>query len=164
MALNRWLAVLIAVAAVLFAISVSAEKSDTHSEPAVGHIESASPEGEAGESAQVAESGQSHDEGENETLLGVDLESTPLIVAAVIVSLALAGGAWARPDSRPLMALIGVAMLVFAVLDIREVVHQLDEDRTGLALLAALVALLHLAAAALAIRLAHRAGAVAAEA
>jgi hypothetical protein len=49
-----------------------------------------------------------------------------------------------------LLAVIAGVMLAFAVLDVREVFHQLDEDRDGLALLAALVAVLHLASAAVA--------------
>ena len=40
----------------------------------------------------------------------------------------------------------------FAVLDIAEVIHQLDEDRTGLALLAGVIATAHAAAAALAVQ------------
>lgn len=168
MGLNRWLAALIAVAAILFAIGVSVEKSDTHAEPAGVHVEGDASEGEAteaGESAEATESGEANEEGaEDETLLGIDLESTPLIVAAVVASLALAGGAWARPDSRALLTLIGIAMLAFAVLDIREVVHQLDEDKSELALLAGLVALLHLGAAGLAWQLERLAGAGGAEA
>jgi hypothetical protein len=53
-------------------------------------------------------------------------------------------------------------MAAFAALDVREVVHQIGESRTGLTLLAVLVAALHLAAAALAARQAlggRRAGA-----
>lgn len=46
MALNRWLAALIAVAAILFAIGVSVERSDSHAEPAGAHIEGESAEGE----------------------------------------------------------------------------------------------------------------------
>ena len=42
-------------------------------------------------------------------------------------------------------------MVVFAALDVREVIHQLDEDNGGLALLAGVVAGLHLAAAAVAL-------------
>ena len=41
-------------------------------------------------------------------------------------------------------------MLAFAALDIQEAVHQSDEARIGLAILAGVVAALHLAAAALA--------------
>jgi DMSO/TMAO reductase YedYZ heme-binding membrane subunit len=40
-----------------------------------------------------------------------------------------------------------VAMLAFAVLDVAEVVHQLDTSRAGLAIMAAIVAALHLGAA-----------------
>ena len=47
-------------------------------------------------------------------------------------------------------------MLAFALLDVREVFHQLDEDHDGLTLLAALVATLHLASAAVAALLAGR--------
>jgi hypothetical protein len=41
-------------------------------------------------------------------------------------------------------------MLAFAVLDVREVFHQIDESNEGIAALAALVAVLHASAAALA--------------
>ena len=132
----------------------------THTEPAAAHVDgdAAHVEGAASEGTEAAaptETTDAHAEGggESDTVLGIDVESTPLIVLAVVASLALAAGAWARPDSRGLLTLIGIAMLAFAVLDIREVVHQLDEDETGLALLAGLVALLHLAAAGLAWRL-----------
>ena len=63
---------------------------------------------------------------------------------------------WLRPGSRPLLALVVLAMVAFAVLDVREVVHQLDEDNGGLALLAAAVAALHLGVAAVAVALARR--------
>jgi hypothetical protein len=65
-----------------------------------------------------------------------------------VASLALAAAAFARPRAVTLLALVGVAMLAFAALDVREVVHQLDEHARGLALLAGTVAALHLAAAA----------------
>jgi hypothetical protein len=41
-------------------------------------------------------------------------------------------------------------MLAFAALDVREVVHQVDESKGGLAVLAVVVAVCHLAVAALA--------------
>ena len=68
-------------------------------------------------------------------------------------SLALAVAVWLRPESRPLLILVAVAMVAFAVLDVREVVHQLDEDNGGLALLAGVVAGLHLGVAAMALAL-----------
>jgi hypothetical protein len=45
----------------------------------------------------------------------------------------------------------GTEPAAFAILDIAEVGHQLDEDRTGLAVLAATIAALHAAATALAV-------------
>jgi len=41
-------------------------------------------------------------------------------------------------------------MLLFAALDVREIFHQSDESKIGLALLAGFVALLHVGAAAVA--------------
>jgi hypothetical protein len=49
-----------------------------------------------------------------------------------------------------------VACLAFTAFDLREVAHQAGESRTGLALVAALVAALHLAAAATALALWRR--------
>jgi DMSO/TMAO reductase YedYZ heme-binding membrane subunit len=42
---------------------------------------------------------------------------------------------------------VALVMLAFAVLDIVEVVHQLDESRAAVAIIADVVAALHLAAA-----------------
>lgn len=93
--------------------------------------------------------GTSH-EARAETLLGINPEATPLIVIAVVLSLALAAAVIAvgSPLLLPLVALI---MLTFAALDIRELTHQLHESRPGLTALAATVALLHLVAAATAL-------------
>jgi hypothetical protein len=77
-----------------------------------------------------------------------------LVVTAVIVSVLLAGAVWARPDYRPLLLLTAAAMLLFSGLDIREAIHQGDESNTGLATLAIGIAVLHLAAARLALSLA----------
>jgi hypothetical protein len=82
--------------------------------------------------------------------LGVDVEAWPFVAVAAVASLALAAAAFARPRAVGLLALVGAAMLAFAALDVREVVHQLYEDARGLALLAGAVAALHLAAAAVA--------------
>jgi hypothetical protein len=82
--------------------------------------------------------------------LGVDVEAWPFVALAAVASLALAAAAFARPRAVALLALVAAAMLVFAAVDVREVVHQVDEDAGGLALLAATVAALHLAAAAVA--------------
>jgi hypothetical protein len=81
----------------------------------------------------------------SETLLGVNPEATGLVVIAVAVSLVLA--ALILTVGSPLLAAaMALVMLAFTALDIREVTHQLNESRSGLAALAATVALLHLAA------------------
>jgi hypothetical protein len=57
---------------------------------------------------------------------------------------------WWRPRWVLLLVVVATTMLVFSALDVREVFHQRDEARTGLAVLAGVVAALHLAAAAVA--------------
>lgn len=89
--------------------------------------------------------------------LGVDIEAIPFIVLAALGSLALAAGAWLRPRWIALLAVLVVAMVVFAALDVREVFHQSDEAKTGLEVLAGAIAALHLAAAAVAGRMAQTA-------
>jgi hypothetical protein len=138
---------LIAVATLLFAIGVAAEPADEHHDGGAGTEATEHVAGEEGESAEVhaAEDGAG-DGDESEDLLGVDVESTPLVIVAVAVSLLLALAAYLRPGSRPLLFVIAVAMIAFAALDIREVVHQIDESNGGVAAIAAVVAVLHLAA------------------
>lgn len=159
MAANRILALLIVAAAILFAIGAGLEKSDSHveggTEPAA-HVESGEALEEGGSEAgevHVESSSENAGSDEGETLLGVDLESTPLIVLAVLLPLGLAAAVWLRPDVAALLLLVAAAMLIFASLDIREVVHQLDESNTDIAVIAAVVALLHGAAAVLAVSL-----------
>jgi hypothetical protein len=82
--------------------------------------------------------------------LGVDIEAAPFVALAAVTSLALALGAWLRPRWLLLLVVIVGAMLVFCALDVREVFHQSDENKTGLAVLAGFVALLHLGAVAVA--------------
>jgi hypothetical protein len=48
------------------------------------------------------------------------------------------------------------AMAAFAVLDLREVIHQIDESNTGLAFVAGAVAIIHVAAAVTAVVLRRR--------
>jgi len=92
----------------------------------------------AGEPGEAAESGRE------------SLESTPLVSAATALPLALAVAIWLRPAWRPLLLPVALAMVAFALLDLRELFHQVDGRDTGLALVAAAVAGLHLAAAAVA--------------
>jgi hypothetical protein len=96
------------------------------------------------------------EEAGSEALFGIDLESTPLMVFAIVVSLLLAAGSWFRPEWRWLLVATGFAMAVFAVVDLREVIHQLDESNTGIAFVAGAVAILHAAAAVTAVIVARR--------
>lgn len=150
----RTAALLLVATAALFAIGVSRERGDEHAEPsAAGHNEpEAAHEGEGTETADHREAEErataDHEASKDErrTLLGVDPEWTGAVAAAVVISLALAGGLWFA-GRRELAAAAAVIALVFTLLDALEVPHQLNEDRTGLAALAATIALGHLAAA-----------------
>lgn len=153
-----------ATAAFVVGVTIERSRGEAHPEPAstvegeageageAGHKEGA----ESGEETRAEESPGAHaDEANAETFLGIDYEAVPFIVLAAAFSLALAAAVWLRPESVPLLALVVVAMVAFAALDAREVVHQLDEDNGGLALLAGVIAALHLGAAAVAVALAR---------
>ena len=144
---NQLIAAPIVVAVVLFVIGVSAEtgEDDHRDEPASEVVEHS----ETGEVAE-GEEGDAGDEAE-ERVLGVDVESPLLVIAAVVVSLLLAAVTWRRP-TRGVLVLTGAVVAAFAVLDLAEMAHQLDEDNTGLVFLAAAIAVLHAIAAGLAFR------------
>jgi hypothetical protein len=142
---------LVVASTAAFVVGVAIERSqgegggEQQSKPAAegesGHVEG---QGAEGESHAATESGHSES---GETLLGINPESTGLLVVAVLTSLALAA-AVALVQGSPLVPLVvGLAMLAFAALDVREVVHQINVSDTGLAILAGFVAALHLAAA-----------------
>jgi hypothetical protein len=154
----RVAAVLFVVTAGLFVVGVSTEPDvhDESSEVTDSHDEAtdAEAEGEAHDEGAGDAGAATHDEAEGETTLGIDVESPVSITAAVVVSLLLAGLLWARPTRAVGLAGVVVA-LGFAVLDIAEVAHQLDESRTGYALLAGAVAIGHAVAALLAGRVAR---------
>lgn len=163
-----------ATATLVVGVSIERSHGENHVEPAsavVGEAGEPSQAGEVGEAGEAGhegggESGEAThaeqsagpraDEGSSETFLGIDYEAVPFIALAAAFSLALALAVWLRPGSTPLVVLVALAMVAFAVLDVREVLHQLDEDNGGLALLTAAVAGLHLGAAALAVALARR--------
>ena len=168
----RWLlsALLIAGAA-LFAIGVAAERNanDQHTETGIETVntgesgaETTVSAGDAGgdEATHPAETngegtaptgvptveGAGHSESSSETILGVNLESTALVIVAAALSLALAALTWRRNIRVLLFATIAFAG-VFAAFDIAEVVHQVKESRAGLAMLATAIALLHVTTA-----------------
>ena len=144
--MSRLLVVLLVLSTALFAAGAIAERSSTGEHagtPAVEEVEA-----HAGESSE-----------ESEAVLGVDLESTPLVVLGVALGLAGAALAATRYGTLPgFLVAVTVVALAWAVLDIREFLHQLDESQTGIALVAAIVAALHLAVAAVSGRLAQQTG------
>lgn len=155
---------LAATAAFVVGVAIERNDEDHHHGAAVEatehtdeHGEEGTPEHEATEHAEAAGHTEAKEAGEELRPLGIDIEATPFVVLAAVVSVLLALAAWLRP-SPALLAVIAGVMLAFAVLDVNEVFHQLDEDRDGLALLAVLVAALHLASAAVAGLLASRGG------
>jgi hypothetical protein len=138
--LRRTAAALLVVGAGLFIVGVTAE-ADTH-------VETNEPAGDHDEASEAAgsESGH-HESGEEEQVLGVDVESPGAVGLAVAASIALAVGLWIRKQRWLAIAAVGVAV-VFAVFDVAEFAHQISESRTGLALLATVIAAGHLAASA----------------
>jgi hypothetical protein len=160
MALRTLLVGLIVAATAAFVVGTTIERNSgekrTDTEGGGGESPGAHSEssGEAGQAHQEGGSGsepagkETHPELKP---LGIDIEAAPFVALAAAASLLLALGAWLRPRWLLLLALIATAMLVFAALDLREVFHQSDESRTGLAVLAGFVALLHLTAAGVAL-------------
>lgn len=164
MSYRTLLVTLIVLATAGLVIGVSIEKADDHHDaPAAATSASESGETlgehseEAGEHSQEGEQG--HADGGGEELhseykpLGINLESTPLIILAALGSLGLAALAWLRPRWLAGLGLVVLAMGAFSALDIAEVSHQAGIDEHGLAILAGLVAVLHLAAGFVALRM-----------
>jgi hypothetical protein len=151
------LAALIVAATGLFVIGVAVERSQPERD-AAQHVESSAAESETHGESTTSEGSEAHattresgsDQQREARLLGVNPESTPLVILAMIGSLILAAAVLRWPQATLLLAFTALAMIAFAALDVREVAHQLDEDRTGVAVLAGSVAALHLAASAVA--------------
>jgi hypothetical protein len=141
----RVVVALIALATAGFVIGTTIERNsaDSHAAESTAHVER-----ESAEESPATES--------EARLLGVDIEAAPFVALAALGSLGLALLVWFRPEDTRLLNVVAVAMLLFAVLDLREVVHQADEDKAGLAVLAAVIAGLHVSAAAGAALMARR--------
>jgi hypothetical protein len=160
---------LLLAAAAAFVVGVAVERDQGHAETA--HSQSSvTPAGEEGTHSEAGEEGTHSEAGEegrastehsetkgngeedsgrvgDESVLGIDPESSAAVTTAVLISLLLAAVVWRWPVLPTLLA--GAAFcLAAAAFDVREVAHQIAEGRTGVALLAVLVAALHLAAAA----------------
>jgi hypothetical protein len=175
MSLRTVLACLVVSATALFVVGVAIERSseeDHHGplvETSAGHAENGeqSTHDESGAESEAAHRGEREREAEAATPaeesheelrpLGIDVEAWPFVTAAALVSLALAAAAWLLSGDTLVVSFVEVAMLAFAALDVREVVHQFDIDENGLGVLAGAVAALHLAAGVVAAAMASRA-------
>lgn len=154
----HWLlSLLLVVAAVLFVVGVAAERhvADTHTDHRDAVV-TTQVEG-SDETAEAPAKGvepSTSVEPTAETVFGINLESTGLAIAAVTASVALALLAW-RPKKRVVVLAVAAFALAFTVLDLTELTHQIKESRTGLATLAAVIALTHAAVVAVAAGVQH---------
>lgn len=155
---RRIAAILLVVPAALFVVGVAVE-GNTHAEPSNEQSGTAAerPAGESGgahqEGGETVEGGtggaeEGHDESAGgETVLGIDAESPATVSLLVLISVALAVGLWFT-TRRWIAVAAALAAGLFAVVDIAEFFRQLDESRTGLAILAMTIAAGHTVAAA----------------
>ena len=108
------------------------------------------PEGSA--AREAAEGGVGSAAASSETkekLFGIETESTGLVIAVVLLSLILSAGLLVIRSPLILIA-AAVVVLGATAFDVRELAHQIDESRNGVAVLAALTGVLHVAVAAVA--------------
>ena len=144
----RIAALLLVLTAAGFVIGARAESGDKHSEGTVtadSHNEST--EATEGEAHDEEVKARPHDESRQErSVLGLDPEAPTLVGLAALVSLGLAIGSDRSPPQSVAIA-AAVFAAAFAVLDVVELLRQLDENHTDLALLATVIAVGHTAAA-----------------
>ena len=141
-------AVLLVTSAALFGLGTAIE----HSQRAKHHDQAAvSSAAESGgtTSGETTKESATHaaaaTETRSEKIAGIDPESWPLVGLAIAVSLLVARGVYRR-RGRWLVA-AAVFGIVFAAADTRELVHQLQESRTTVAVIAGILIALHLATA-----------------
>jgi len=135
------IAVLLILSAAVFGVGATLERSHAtrHAVPAV------SGSSESGESAEqrAAEGGTSTTE-TGEKIFGVNPETVPLTVVAIVASVLLAIGVVLLKQGRaPLLVAIIAFGVVFAVLDVKEALHQSKESNSGLLGIAIVAAVLH---------------------
>ena len=167
LSLRAWLAILLVASALLFFAGIYLERATVANETPAAVVPSSQPEaspveggGEAGEAghseapaASVEAAGETATEHAAEARpFGIDLESPLLVGGAIVVSLILAFAVLRTTHPLVMMVIIGFALL-FTLFDVLEVSHQLGAARSGLALIAAMLAVLHVVTALLALRL-----------
>lgn len=126
------------------------EKASGSSETTTGSSSEAN--GGADEAAsgatEAAAAAETHVEA-SEKLFGVDTESVPAMIVGIAASLGLAAAVWWRRERVWLWLTLAFGVL-FAAGDTREVIHQLNESRNGVATIAAILIAAHLVVAVLA--------------
>jgi|RhiMethySRZTD1v2_1073278.scaffolds.fasta_scaffold220865_2 hypothetical protein len=132
-------AVLLVAATILFVVGTSIERSQTETGE---HQEGTTVERPAAEGGEQNRSAG----GSDEELFGINPESAGLTAVVAAVSLLLVVLLAVRPGKGLLVTVIVVG-LVFAALDVREVLRQASESNAGLLVLALITGLLHLGAA-----------------
>ena len=147
--------VLLLLATAAFGTGVAIEKSRPgHSGAAAAPTDPESGETHAeGEPTAEGTGGESHSD---ESVLGIDAESTPLVILAVVASMAAAAAVWLVGGRRSVLEVVALFCLAFATLDAVEFARKAG-DEAGIALLALAAAVLHAGAAAMAAVLASRA-------
>lgn len=167
---RRWLLpALLVLGAVLFVVGTSAERhkeaavtaettppaegtpTAEAAEGATAPAAEGTPTAEAAEGATATHSAatESSEKTAEGKVLGINRESKGVVAAVAVISVAVAGLAWAS-RRRQVFVVIAAFAALFAVFDIAEVVHQIDVSRAGLAVLAGVIAAIHIVAAALA--------------
>lgn len=152
LSLRAWLAILLAGSALLFLVGIYLERGVASPEAPVAGAPTSQPEASHAE-GEGSEAGETSEEEAAELRpLGIDLESPLFVGGAVLVPLLLALAAIRTTNPFVPLAILGFASL-FAVFDVLEVSYQLGASRIGLAMIAAVLAVLHVAAGLLAVGL-----------
>lgn len=169
LSLRAWLAALLVASALLFFAGIYLELGTTATETPVATVPSGNPEaspaegggtGEAGHSDAPAASAGGAGETDAEHAaearpFGIDLESPIPVGAAIVISLVLALAVLRMTYPLVPVAIVGFALLL-TLFDLLEVNHQLGASRSGIALIAGILAALHLVTAWLALVLLRR--------
>jgi Flp pilus assembly protein TadB len=135
---------LLVASAALFVIGSVIEKS----QPTEHHTEttgetSGETHSESGEETHPTTEEPTSESSSQERVLGINIESTPMIVLAVAITLVLAVAAWFSGASILLWMIVAFG-IGFAMFDLLEAVHQNKESRSGLVVLAVALAMVHL--------------------
>jgi hypothetical protein len=156
--LRAILVLLLVSSAVLFAAGAAVERHhDEGGTPAVQETHAEGGSSEEGSSEEGGQTGEapavgSSAEVSSEKLLGIDPEAPWVVVTGVALSIALAVGIWVL-RRRMILGLAIAFGLVLAALDVRELVHQLQESRPSLIAVASILAVPHVLVAATAVLL-----------